>query len=112
LSPVKAQASCTSRIWGWPDPLPAPQPSTICTAVRTQQLASVFGDLGGTWRATDGSAGSPGSCEVTFQGSTFSANCDGATDSLWGTVQLTFNAANSVASGSTGHGYELSAQKQ
>jgi hypothetical protein len=107
LSAAQVQGSCNSDLFNWPYPVPAPQPGVAYMAVRTQQLVSVFGDLGGTWQATDGTGGA-GSCTVTFQGSTFSASCSG---SFTGTVQLTFNGTN-LASGTASNGLELSAHKQ
>lgn len=46
------------------------------TARRTDQRSSVFGVLGGTWRATaDGDA-----CDIVFEGSTITATCDSSPD--------------------------------
>jgi hypothetical protein len=110
LSPATWSGSCTDDVSGWPTEVTAPAPNVTYTAVRTQQVDSVFGDLGGVWTATDGKGG-PGSCTVTFQGSAFSSVCNAAAGSLEGTVQLTFDGTSS-ASGTTSHGYELSAHKQ
>ncbi|HEX8791045.1 MAG TPA: hypothetical protein VF765_08825 [Polyangiaceae bacterium] len=110
LAPSQVSGSCNAYLYGWPNPLPVPIPGVTYTAARTQQLSSVFGDLGGTWQVMDNQGG-PGSCTATFQGSTFSASCNDATDAFGGTVQLTFNGTT-MASGMTGNGIELSAQKQ
>jgi len=101
---------CDVYVAGWPSALPEPVPGVHYVATRTQTLDSAFGDLGGVWTASDGRGG-PGSCVVTFQGSDFSAACNGAAGSLNGTVQLTF-AGTTSASGTTSHGFELSAHRQ
>ncbi len=110
LAASQVSGACNGYVPNWPYPLPAPLPGVHYTATRTGQLNSVFGDLGGTWQVSDGQGG-PGACTVTFQGSTFSSSCNGATDALGGTVQLTFSGTT-MASGTTGNGIELSAQKQ
>ena len=110
LSPASWTGSCDSPIAGWPPEPPPPTPGVTYNAIRTQQLPSVFGDLGGVWSLTDGQGG-PGSCTVTFNQSGFSATCNAATEDLAGTVQVTFDGT-SMASGTTSYGYELSAHKQ
>jgi hypothetical protein len=110
LSPSAWSGYCDSYVYDWPSEVTEPVPGVHYTATRTQQLDSVFGDLGGTWTATDGRGG-PGTCTVTFQGSSFSSTCSGGAGALDGSVSLTFDGTSS-ASGTTNHGYELSAHKQ
>jgi hypothetical protein len=111
LSPTSWSGSCDGYPYEWPyGAIPYPEPDVTYTATRTQQLSSVFGDLGGVWAATVGPGGPP-HCTATFQGSTFSASCQDGDPWSDGSVTLTFCGVD-TASGTTGDGFELSAHKQ
>jgi hypothetical protein len=75
------------------------------TAHRTQTGASIFGDLGGTWNVSIGTAGQ---CVVTLAGSMFQATCTNA-GLLTGGATATITG--DIASGTIG-GWEFSAQRQ
>ena len=76
----------------------------VSTAQRRAVLASMFGDLGGSWTVVTPSA----TCDVTFQDNTFSASC--SQSGSQGTLDLTFT--DGLASGKTSQGAELSAKRR
>lgn len=82
-----------------------PDLNTALRGTRVRPLASRFGDLGGEWRIEDLGAGE--SCTLTFEGSTFTADCSAST---WGGgVTLTFEG--DVGSGTVRPSGELSAHR-
>jgi hypothetical protein len=109
LSPTSWTGSCSpGYVANWPaGAVPFPQYGVTYVATRTQALASVFGDMGGTWTAR---GNGPGQCTVTFEGSSFSASC--ANEEPWSaSIQLTFSGTD-TASGMTSDGIELAAHKR
>lgn len=72
------------------------------SAQRISTLPSSFGEFGGKWNVLV-----PGeACEATFEGSTFTATCDGSTNKL----TMTFDG--NTASGSLEDRFEISAKRR
>lgn len=81
----------------------------LSNAQRTSKAESIFGELGGTWRAVAPRA----VCDVTFEGAQMKASCtknDTTIEVLEDVFTLTFDGA--VVSGTSEAGGELSARKR
>ena len=87
-------------------PAPLPSLNRHATAMRTRELGSVFGDLGGAWSVSDDHGAS---CNITVQGATIMASCSSHGSSAGG-VSLTFG--DGVVSGTTDSGVEFSARRR
>lgn len=110
-STVLCQSDATASMVGgvWPFGIPKPRLGTTYTVVRTGQLESQFGFVGGQWRAT-ASSSSEDVCTMTVAGATVSITCK-TSNSLDGSMQMTVGSG-CVASGTTSSGWELSARRR
>jgi hypothetical protein len=102
LSASSVSALCTgTRFPSWMDGYNPG--SGNASGAKEADAASIFGDLGGTWRV---SFSKGDSCTFRFEGSTFSSDCGSAL----GSATITFSGG--AASGSSTSGYEFSAHRR
>ena len=94
--------------WPW-DVLPSPENGLHYTVLRTDALASQFGDFGGNWTARSDS-GSPQNCKIKFESNTATTSCN-ANNNFNGDLHLTIGT-DCVASGVTPSGSEVSARRR
>jgi len=94
--------------WPW-DVLPSPENGLHYTVLRTDALASQFGDFGGNWTARSDS-GSPQNCKIKLESNTATTSCN-ANNNFNGDLHLTIGT-DCVASGVTPSGSEVSARRR
>jgi hypothetical protein len=103
IAPSQLGATCSGV-----EDLPAPLPYRLegtATGQRTATASSVFGDLGGVWHITAGSAAG----DATFRGNTFSVVWSG---DPWGDGNVSVVFCDGMASGTTSDGVEFSAHRR
>jgi hypothetical protein len=76
--------------------------------IRQQQLASIFGALGGTWHLAGSDSGS---VDVTLSGNTFSAIVNSQSGPVGGSAWTTIKVCNGTAAGKSSTGLELAATR-
>ena len=104
LSPTTMTAGCTGTHDSRLRDLPGLNDRIV--GARTSKLASVFGELGGTWTFDNGSRSH---CDASFSGSTVKLTLmHDATDE--GTMTIVFS--DGLATGVTNHGFEFSARRR